>query len=373
MKAIFKYHLLIVATLAGFLYTAGCSKAGEETPTQVPLEATLDGSPNFKWNSQGRFLSITTTADWTVTFSYPEGAPAGWCSVSPSTGEGNKNLWIATASNNTTVVREATIVVATATENVSIGIVQYSTDGEVLPVTLNNRLELPKVEDPDWLLHYTDGEFTLEYDTTKKHSKWVAWQLYKSHMGSSGRTDYWQFDPRIPPEYCPVHNTKPHDFTGYDRGHLCPSADRTQSVAMNRETFMYSNMSPQHAQLNQLIWEQLEEKERTWASGTDTLYICAGGTILKEDDIDHYSTPSAMAVPKYYFKVILRKKVSGAYDAIGFWFENKSYTGVKLSSAHTKSVDDIEALTGIDFFYQLPEAEQNRVEILRLPSAWGLN
>jgi endonuclease G len=370
MKAIFKYHLLIVATLAGVLYTAGCSKAGEEAPEQAPLGATLDGTPNFKWNSQGRFLTINATADWTVTFSYPEGAPSGWCTASPSSGAGKKNVWIGITTNNTAAVREATIAVTTATGNVSIDIFQYSTDEEALPVILENRPELPKIEDTEWLLYYADGEYTLEYSTDKKHSKWVAWQLYKSHMGSTSRTDAWQFDPRIPAEYSPTRD----DFRGYDRGHLCPSADRTQSVAMNRQTFMYSNMSPQvGVGFNQGIWERLESKVRTWAGGLDTLYICAGGTVLKANDIMSYTSPSSMAVPKYYFKVILRKKAgTGAYDAIGFWFENRSYTGVTLSSAHVKTIDEIETLTGIDFFYQLPKEEQDRVEAAFTPSAFGL-
>jgi endonuclease G len=369
MKAIFKYRLLIVATLAGVLYAVGCGKAGEEAPEQAPLEATLDGSPNFKWNSQGRFLTINTTADWAVTFSYPEGAPSGWCTASPSSGAGKKNVWIATATNNTAAVREATVVVTTATENISIDIFQYSTTA-ALPVTLKNHMELPKVEDTEWLLNYEAGDFTMEYAADKKHSKWVAWQLYKSHMGSSGRTDAWQWDPRIPAEYSPIRD----DFHGYDRGHLCPSADRTQSRAMNAQTFMYSNMSPQiGVGFNQGIWERLESKVRTLAGGLDTLYICAGGTILRESDIKEYTSPSSMAVPKYYFKVVLRKKAgTGAYDAIGFWFENRSYGNEALSSKHVKTIDEIETLTGIDFFYQLSEVEQNRVEAAFTPAAWGL-
>lgn len=374
MRVIFKYHLLVVVILAGYLLS-GCNK-NKEQPEPDPvqeqtLEATLYGSPNFKWNSQGRFLTITTAAAWTVSFSYPENAPAGWCSVSPSSGTGNKNVWIATTTNNNNDARNATVIVTTATGNVSIDIVQYGINDE-LPITLNNRLELPKIEDPEWLLNYEAGDFTIEYATAKKHPKWVAWPLYKSHMGSSGRTDYWQFDPRIPEEYRPHRNGgDDNDFSGYDRGHLCPSADRTASVEMNRQTFMYSNMSPQIRAFNQGIWATLETKVRDWANGLDTLYICAGGTILKESDIMAYTSPSSMAVPKYYFKVILRKKESGAYDAIGFWFEHKSYGDEKLSSKHVKTIDDIEALTGIDFFYQLPEDEQTRVEAAFNPSAFG--
>jgi endonuclease G len=382
MKAIFKYHLLVVITLAGFLYTAGCNKTEEEAPEQALLEATLDGSPNFKWNSQGRFLTINTTADWTVTFSYPEGA-AEWCTVTPAAGAGYKNVWIATTANNTDVVREATVTVTAAAENISIDIFQYTTDEEALPIILENRPELPEIEDTEWLLHYKAGEYTLEYSITEKHSKWVAWQLYSSHMGSASRSRNFTWDPNIPAQYSPVYGRTDdeNDFNGtpdYDRGHLCPSADRTQSAAMNQQTFMYSNMSPQIPAFNQGIWGNLETKVRSWV-GMDTLYICAGGTILKDSDIQARTTPSHMAVPRYYFKVILRKKAGAgagadAYDAIGFWFENRSYNSKTepLSKAHVKTVDDIEKLTGINFFYQLPEDIQDSVEKDFKPGAWGL-
>jgi endonuclease G len=369
MKVLLKYCLLIAAL---FMAAAGCNKTGAPAPEPVEgdlLEAAFyGGSSDFAWDAQGRFLTIATAGTWTVGVSYPESAPAGWCTVSPAAGAGNKNVWVATATNNAAAARSATVTVTAAAGSVALGVTQYSTT-DPQPNVSTGHLELPKPVEPDWVLNYADGDFTLEYSTAKKHPKWVAWQLYKSHMGSSGRTDYWQFDPRIPAEYSPVRE----DFSGYDRGHLCPSADRTQSVAMNRQTFMYSNMSPQLGAFNQGIWATLETRVRTWASGSDTLYICAGGTIGKESDIMGYTSTSSMAVPKYYFKVILRKKAAnGAFDAIGFWFENKSYSGVSLSSAQVKTIDEIETLTGIDFFYQLPEAEQNRVEAAFTPAAFGL-
>ena len=378
----FKYHLLAAAVaLFGCLCAYGCGKSGEEQGDSSPaqaLEVALYGSSSFKWSSQGRFLTITTAEAWTVSVSYPEGAPTGWCSVSPSSGTGSKNVWIATAVNNSSEARSATVVVAAATASDSVGVTQYSKN-DALPLTLKNRLELPKADDPEWLLSYEAGDFTVAYATAKKHPKWVAWPLYRAHIGSSGRTNYWQFDPRIPEEYRPLASTQAvpvqgGDFSGYDRGHLCPSADRTASVEMNRQTFMYSNMSPQVGAFNQGIWNKLEEKVRSWANGLDTLYICAGGTILKEADIMGYTNPSKMAVPKYYFKVILRKKAAtGAYDAIGFWFENKGYGSEALSPKHAKTIDEIETLTGLDFFYLLPAAEQDRVEAAAaIPAAWGM-
>jgi endonuclease G len=371
MKAIFKYHLLIVVTLAGVLYTAGCGKT-EETPEQKPtLEATLYGSSSFQWNATGRFLTITTTDTWSIRFAYPEGAPADWCSAASMSGTGNKNVWISVATNNSAGTRYATIIVETAAKKVDIEISQSSID-EAIPGELKNHLELPKIEDPAWVLDYTAGDFTIEYSITKKHPKWVAWPLHHGHIGNSGRTDAWQWDWRIPEEYRPTRG----DFTSTsynNRGHLCPSADRTQSQAMNAQTFMYSNMSPQMGDFNGGIWGTLENKVRGWVGGLDTLYICAGGTIRNDDEVITYTTPRHMPVPKYYFKVILRKKAAtGTYDAIGFWFEHKGYGKEGLSSKHAKTIDAIEELTGFDFFYQLPEDIQTSVEAAFNPSAWGL-
>ena len=380
MKAI-NYHLLFVAVLACCLYVAGCDKQDtdkdKEEETDQPLAAINNGGTDLLWNEDGRFLTITTTASWTIDFSYDDNAP-DWCSVTTPSGTGNRNVWVATSSNTGNEERRAAITVSASAQTMTITLTQAGKGGEtpgddpntdptpVEPVIQSLHLELPKVDDENWLLAYEPGDFIMEYDTAKRHPKWVAWPLNKSHIGSSGRTDYWQFDPRIPGECASVRA----DFYGYDRGHLCPSADRTASVAMNRQTFMYSNMSPQTGAFNQGIWATLEGKVRNWAN-VDTLYICAGGTIGKESDIMSYTDPSRMAVPKFYFKVILRKKAStGAFDAIGFWFENRSYSGTPLSSAQVKTIDEIETLTGLDFFYNLPKAEQDRVEAMFSPGNW---
>ena len=345
----------------------------EQTPKPpgVDLEF-ISGSSNFAWNTEGQYLQVTTTAAdarWSLSLSYA-GQPQGWCHIQENTGTGSKLVWVAVDQNPAaTGSREALITATLETTGAKneILVVQYGYDEEV-PSPDVSALELPKVVDIAWFLNYPVGEFALEYAPTKKHSKWVAWRLHRGHLGS-GRTDAWQFDPRIPPEYRPVRE----DFSGYDRGHLCPSADRNATIPMNEQTFMYSNMTPQNANLNQVIWMNLETRERGWASGLDTLYICAGGTVINDSDISHYTSPSNMAVPKYNFKVILRKKAStGAYDAIGFWFENRSYyPKTQVTAEEVKTVREIEARTGIDFFYNLPQGIQDVVENQRNPSAWG--
>ena len=350
---------------------AGCSKEDEAPQPELVVEFNK-GSSVFLWDAQGKFLRINTpeNAPWTLTISYPAGQPQNWCHAMFYEGTGDKNVYITVDKNDDTDEREAiiTVLLATTGEKIEMPVKQYSQS----PAT--KALELPRIVDIEWFLHYANGDFSLEYSPNHKHSKWVAWKLHRGHLGSSDRTDAWQWDPRIPVGYRPTQQ----DFgaNGYDRGHLCPSADRTFSREMNAETFMYSNMTPQNPNLNQQIWASLETRERGWVSnGFDTLYICAGGTILKTADISGYTTPSRMPVPKYNFKVILRKKAAnGEYDAIGFWFENRSYSPrTQVGVTEVRTVRQIEELTGIDFFYNLPQAIQDEVENQFRPQDWGIN
>ena len=70
-------------------------------------------------------------------------------------------------------------------------------------------------------------------------------------------------------------------------------------------------------------------------------------------------------VPNYFYKLVLRVKTSGstvtdAY-AVGFWFENKVYSGSTYTS-NIKSVNEIEELTGFDFFVNLPDSVEEKAE-----------
>ena len=381
LKKNYTYYLYLLCIPCLFLMLcADCSNKIEDPQPSLLVEFNNDISV-FDWNTQGGYLRINTAANqgWTLRIDFPdegEEEPNIWCRASIDNGAGDKSVRLELDANYAQEKRVATIFVTlvdATSYSVQLQLEQEGRPGQdQTPDTPPNltALELPRVVDVEWVFAYSPGEFTLEYAPNKKHSRWVAWKLHRGHLGNSGRTDAWQFDSRIPPEYRPVRQ----DFSGYDRGHICPSADRTQSKAMNAQTFMYSNMTPQNSNLNQVIWNNLEGKIRGWVSGYDTLYICAGGTVLKEADILGYTSSSSMAIPKYNFKVILRKKAStGAYDAIGFWFENRSYSPqTQVTTTRVKRIREIEALTGIDFFCNLPQSVQDEVENQYNPSAWGI-
>lgn len=214
--------------------------------------------------------------------------------------------------------------------------------------------------------------FSLEYDCTKKHARWVAFTFYNlTSQVKVDRTDDWADDPSIPAQY----RSDREDFRGYDRGHICASADRVYSDEANRQTFYYSNMSPQYGNFNQNIWADLEGKIRDWGrnnSFRDTMYVAKGGTIDREDQIITYTNrgPNRLPVPKYYYMALLCKKDT-RYKAIAFCLDQSlSYSKPYTFSKYAMTIDDLEKLTGIDFFHHLPDDLEDAVEAQLSLTAW---
>lgn len=229
-----------------------------------------------------------------------------------------------------------------------------------------------------------DGEqvttYSIEYDKSKKHARWVAFKYYNvTGQTNWNRNDWkqtewggdpWQSDPRVSQADQRVQS----DFgkQGYDRGHICASSDRLYSRDANEQTFYYTNMSPQKNYFNTGIWGDLEGKVRTWGRSNtfrDTLYVVKGGTIDQESQIWTYiSGDKTKPVPKYYYMALLCKK-GETYKAIGFWMDQSTTVKPALSQC-AKSIDELEELTGIDFFHNLPDNLENAVESKYAISAW---
>lgn len=219
--------------------------------------------------------------------------------------------------------------------------------------------------------------FSLEYDKSKKHSRWIAFRFDNlTKQQNVKRSDEpFAADPSIPTQYQRVQA----DFgkKGYDRGHLCASADRLYSQEVNEQTFYYTNMSPQRNSFNIGIWLTLEGQVQSWGrscTSSDTLYVVKGGTIDKEDQIKGYiDNDRSKPIPKYYYMALLFKK-GESFKAIAFWMEHTdTQKSLKLSDC-ALSIDELEEKTGIDFFPSLNDNLENALESTYSLKAWpGLN
>jgi endonuclease G, mitochondrial len=223
--------------------------------------------------------------------------------------------------------------------------------------------------------------YSVEWDCNKKAQRWSCYEMYNTNSVTNWNRNYWddtewngdpfQEDTSIPAQYRTT--LAMYRGTGYNRGHMCPSADRLENKEANEQTFYLSNMQPQLYSLNGGIWEVMENQVRTWnkASFRDTLYVVKGGTIDQSDQIKGY-TSTGLLIPKYFFMAILCKNKEG-YKALAFWVEHQTtdHSTDKLIN-YVISIDDLERNTGIDFFCNLPDYIENQVEAKTYPASWGL-
>ena len=216
-----------------------------------------------------------------------------------------------------------------------------------------NNLELPKVNSKQDLIIRKTG-FSFLYNEPHEQATWVAYQLTQSEtQGFVERTDNFREDPMVKTGSA---TTADYQGSGYDRGHLAPAGDMGWSTAAMSESFYYSNMSPQLPAFNRGIWKRLEEQVRSWAMDYDTLYVVTGPVLTA--DLSKIG-PNQVSVPRYYYKVLLDYSEPDV-KGIGFVMPNQ---GSKLSlQQYAVSIDSVERLTGLDFFYKLSDDHEGLIE-----------
>ncbi len=208
-------------------------------------------------------------------------------------------------------------------------------------------------------------QYTLSYNRSKATPNWVAWRLDSSWIGSSGRQDDYRPDPALPMGWYQVLS-EDYSGSGYDRGHMCPSGDRTNSIPNNSATFLMTNFVPQLSANNQGPWEEFETYCRTLASQGNEIYIFTGphgnaGTIAQ----------GRIVVPQVTWKVVLvlpngnndLQRVNKGTRAFGIIVPNQPPVDINAPWRNFRvTVDAVENLTGYNFFSNVPKNSQELME-----------
>ncbi len=195
---------------------------------------------------------------------------------------------------------------------------------------------------------------TLSFNSEMHVPNWVAWELTcKEVAGTEPRKDNFRADDNVEGSA----EKWDYSYSGYDRGHMAPAGDMKWSEKAMDESFFMTNMCPQAKSLNTGAWKRLEEKCRQWAE-IDSAIIIICGPILT-DTIEEYIGDSRVAVPQRFFKVILSPYVDSP-RGIGFIMPNGKVPGGMQASA--VSIDEVEHITGLDFFSSLPDDLEEEVE-----------
>lgn len=214
-------------------------------------------------------------------------------------------------------------------------------------------LALPYCDDPSKIQYYTG--FALLYSEEHEQAAWLAYLLTNDEvLGSVERSDNFREDPQISTGSASL---KDYKGSGYDRGHLAPAADMKWSEEAMRDSFLMSNMSPQAPGFNRGIWRRLEEWVRDQAIANEEVYIVTG-PVLTDGPVPEIGA-NGVNVPKRYFKVLLDCK-EPELKAIGFIVPNET-SSLPISS-YSVSVDLIEKVTTLDFYYLLPDEIEEVLE-----------
>jgi endonuclease G len=202
-------------------------------------------------------------------------------------------------------------------------------------------------------------QFALSYNGSQGTPNWVAWELNQSWFGNAERQNDFHPDKDLPEN---IYRVTPKDYngTGYDRGHVAPSADRTRNLTDNSATFAMSNMMPQSPGLNRGVWGDLEEYCRQLARQGKELYIVAG-PVGKKGSIAN----GKVIVPQASWKAIAVLDKPGASltsntRIIAVLMPNQDR--LTKWTDYRVSVDKIEAATGYDLMPNLPKGIQNAIE-----------
>lgn len=223
------------------------------------------------------------------------------------------------------------------------------------------KLEIPKTKDSEKIISHTG--YSLLYNEKYKQSNWVAYELTKQETNKIfERSNNFISDPKVKSVNA---FDKDYKGSGYDKGHLAPAADMGWSATTMTESFYYSNMSPQQQGFNRGIWKKLEELVRTWAIENQAVYVVTGPVLSKGLSTIGYNK---IAVPNYYYKVILDYKEPNI-KGIGFILPNES--SKSLLQNYAVSIDSVEKVTGIDFFYLLKDQEENLIEKELCINCWS--
>lgn len=203
--------------------------------------------------------------------------------------------------------------------------------------------------------------YELAYSEKDEQAFWVYYVLTpKLLAGAQSRDDNFREDKAVRTGSATLVD---YSGSGYDRGHLCPAGDMVFNATAMSESFYLSNMSPQDPSFNRGIWKKLESQVREWGRQPDGVYIATGGVLSSNKG---HIGPNHVAVPNYYYKVVY----SPGKGMIGFVLPNEKSS--QSLSSFVVSVDSVEQLTGLDFFVNLPDALENRLEKTVDISAWEL-
>lgn len=206
--------------------------------------------------------------------------------------------------------------------------------------------------------------YTISYNRDRGTPNWVSWHIQSSDIGSTSRTNDFRADAALPSGWYQVQSSS-YSGSGFDRGHNCPSGDRTSSTAANSSTFLMTNMIPQAPNNNQQTWEGLESYTRGLVSAGNEVYVIAGsygtGGTGSNGGVTNTINNGNVTVPSNVWKIIVVlpngnndiSRITSTTRVIAINTPNTNTINSDWKTYRT-SVNSIETATGYNFFASIP-------------------
>lgn len=196
--------------------------------------------------------------------------------------------------------------------------------------------------------------YTASYNPATRCPNWVAWRLTAEHAdGDVPRINQYLEDTDVP---APRATNEDYKGSGWSHGHMCPAGDNKWSEQAMRESNLMTNICPQNRSMNSGVWNSIENDCRKWARKFGDVYIVCGPLYLNREH--EKIGADSVFVPEAFFKVILC--LQGTPKGIGYVVRNNE--GTKKKDLFVNTIDDVERITGYDFFPALPDDIEERVE-----------
>lgn len=234
------------------------------------------------------------------------------------------------------------------------------------PAGLSDLLEIPARTDGERIVQH--DAYTSSYNTETLIPNWVAYELTAAETGGEKKREGIEFrmDPSL--KGCTQAMREDYAGSGWTKGHLMPAADAAFDGGAMAETFYFTNICPQDETLNAGDWQYLEKKVRQWANRYGSVWVVTGPIVGE----NRYGTigDRDVVVPDSFYKALLIRKPNGSYSAIAFVMDNDDDRYYLKDCS--MSINELETLTGFDFFPGLDDQVEDKVESTVRLSDWGI-
>lgn len=325
-------------------------------PPGSPASVTL--TPSNVQLAPGNTAQMTASA--VDSLGQPTSTTFTWNSLNPTVASVNSTGLVTANNAGTTSVIATSANGRADTSTVvvqAIGYLNHVEFGTPTDGTPNNEIILSK------------PQYVLSYGPNRGGPNWVSWNLNTTHFGPADRCDCFSADPQLPDS---IYHVVTSDYTGsgYSRGHMVMSAQRTATPAENAATFLLTNILPQHQDQNGGPWLRFENYNNELAEDSlKELYIIAGGTYTASPAT--LNGAGKVQIPQGHWKIVVilnrgqtLANVSSTSDIRVIAVLMPNVAGISANSwqMYKTTVDAIEAATGYDFLANLPDPIETAVE-----------